>query len=75
MCLGARPSPPPSERPRIRCVQTLPHVSHMENWGSGEETETRAKAFLKWALNLGIFISTFCGTIELSMGLALGSFA
>lgn len=75
MCLGARPSPPPSERPRIHCVQTLPHVSNMENWGSGGENETRAEAFLKWALNLGIFIPTFCGTIELSMGLALGSFA
>ena len=37
--------------------------------------ETRTEAFLKWAMNLEVFVSRFYGTIELSMGLAGGPFA
>lgn len=40
----------------------------------GRRLKTRAEAFLKWAVNLEVFISRFCGTTELSMGLAGGPF-
>lgn len=52
------------------------------NWTTGKGIEvakrrlkTRAEAFLKQAVNPGVFVSRFCRTIKLSTGLAVGSSA
>lgn len=44
-------------------------------WGGWEENEDQGGGFLKWTVTLRVFISRFCGTIELNIGLALGKFA
>lgn len=44
-------------------------------WGGWEENEDQGGGILKGTVQLEVFISRFCGTIELNMGLALGKSA
>lgn len=44
----------------------------MGNWGEWEETEELGRGFSKVGSSLEVFISRFCGTIELSTGLVAG---
>lgn len=42
---------------------------------AGRSLKTRAEAFLKQPVNVGVLISRLCRTTELSIRLALGLFA
>ena len=66
------------EAQNLLCPNSAISKNWAKEWGirvGGRRLKTRAEALLKWAVNLEVFISRFCGTIELSMGLAGGPFA